>query len=318
MSPMSSPRALGGYYGDISLGIPPQTFTVQFEANCYGSAWVANFPSGSKHRFYNHSKSSSYVANGTTFGDPESFASGFYSKDTMQFGDFTIHHQLFAEVNNAVNYPEHPRTALDGIVSLRRDTTPVDPIMSMTLFRRLVESRVLEKPVFTFCYVKGVVRELTIGGFDERHYTDRTTYVPLVVSFDWRIPLDAISVNGNRVTMANIAWITTALPVIQWPPKEVEALAKIVGAKFDNKYEIECSSSGPEIVIGGTKFALNKDDYALRTKGSTTCHWAINSMTEQTDERILGIPFIEKFYTIFDWGTGTEGTDGRIGIALRA
>jgi hypothetical protein len=117
-----------------------------------------------------------------------------------------------------------------------------------------------------------------------------------------------------------MALVDPIVPVIWGPTDEVEALAEIIGADVDNKYEIDCSSSGPEIVIviGGTKFALTKKDYTLRTEGSTVCHWAINPMPEQTDAWILGIPFVEKFYTIFDWGTGTEGTDGRVGLALRA
>jgi|UniRef100_K3XBF0 hypothetical protein len=239
----------------------------------------------------------------------------------MQFGDFTIQQQLFAEVNNTINYPEYPRTAFDGLISLRRDTTPIDPFCSPSPFHRLVDSGVLEKPVFAFYYEKGVGGELTIGDVDNSHYTGEITYVPLEVSYDWRIQLDTISVNGKNMSKVGIAWIMTMLPVIIGPHDEVEALAKIVAASANNKYEIDCSSSGPEIaiVIGGTKFTLTKDDYTLRTKGSTVCHWAFNPSSLMGNGWMLGIPFVEKFYTIFDWGAGAEfSTDGRVGIALRA
>ena len=56
----------------------------------------------SSHNFYHESKSSTYVANGSTFkieydSGP---ASGFYSKDTVNIGGVSITDYFFAEVTN--------------------------------------------------------------------------------------------------------------------------------------------------------------------------------------------------------------------------
>merc|ERR1712188_296037 len=93
------------YYGQATVGTPPQTFDVIFDT---GSAnlWVPNHKVGliglMKHK-YDSSKSSTYTKNGTEFKIQYGSGpvSGIWSKDTVSIGGQVIKEQDFAEVENA-------------------------------------------------------------------------------------------------------------------------------------------------------------------------------------------------------------------------
>jgi hypothetical protein len=58
----------------------------------------------SNSNFYDHSKSSTYVANGTSFSIKygKGFVNGFNSMDTVTLGQFSIKNQKFAEINDTL------------------------------------------------------------------------------------------------------------------------------------------------------------------------------------------------------------------------
>ena len=97
------------YYGPISVGTPPQQLEVIYDTGS-SNLWVSNKKPGffSKHHYYDHGKSTSYTANGTTFNIRYGSGpvSGFYSRDTMTIGEYAIPSYLFAEVNST-----HTRSA---------------------------------------------------------------------------------------------------------------------------------------------------------------------------------------------------------------
>ena len=95
------------YYGPISMGSPGQQLEVIYDTGS-SNLWVSNKKPGlfSKHHYYDHEKSTSYTANGTTFNIRYGSGpvSGFYSKDTMAIGDYAI--------PNCVCQPALPSLAL--------------------------------------------------------------------------------------------------------------------------------------------------------------------------------------------------------------
>ena len=90
------------YYGEISVGTPPQNVAVVFDTGS-SNLWVPNKkPFLSKHAIYENKKSSTYVKNGTEFKIQYGSGpvSGEYSRDTVAIGDYSVANYLFAEVDD--------------------------------------------------------------------------------------------------------------------------------------------------------------------------------------------------------------------------
>merc|ERR1719201_2441673 len=191
------------YFGTISVGTPPQDVRVIYDTGS-SNLWASNIKPGlfSAHKHYDHSKSSSYVANGTVFNIQYGSGpvSGFYSKDTMTVGDIAIPGYTFAEVDNTKGLgPAYSVGHFDGICGMGWDDISVDGVE--TPLRALVNSGKLDEPVFAFYLGSGGADgELTIGGVDSTKYTGDFHYVPVVPMIPgttgyWEIVLDDVLVN---------------------------------------------------------------------------------------------------------------------------
>ncbi|CAG2117490.1 unnamed protein product, partial [Medioppia subpectinata] len=90
------------YSGYISLGTPPQPFSITFQTGT-SSLWVPSVRCQScackVHSNYNSSRSSTYVKNGTAFSIQYMYgsASGYLSTDTLIIGGVKVVNQTFAE-----------------------------------------------------------------------------------------------------------------------------------------------------------------------------------------------------------------------------
>ncbi|XP_023304879.2 lysosomal aspartic protease-like, partial [Lucilia cuprina] len=123
------------YYGDISIGTPPQKFVVLFDSGS-SNLWV---PSSrcwiwdvacKKHNQYNHDKSSTYVTNGESISIQygSGSMSGFLSQDDVTLEGLTIKNQVFAE---AMNEPGNSFTDanFDGIFGMAYQSLAEDNVV---------------------------------------------------------------------------------------------------------------------------------------------------------------------------------------------
>merc|ERR1719160_1893731 len=126
------------YYGDIQVGTPGQTMSMIYDTGS-SNLWVPNTKKLlSSHKVYTHSKSSTYIANGTTFSIlyGSGPVSGFYSEDTATIGGNALPSYTFAEVNNTKGLGlGYAVGKVDGV------KTPV---------RALVDNKVLDENIFAF------------------------------------------------------------------------------------------------------------------------------------------------------------------------
>ena len=109
------------YYGEISVGTPPQRLAVVFDTGS-SNLWVPNKkPFLSTHRTYAHDESSTYVKNGSKFAIQYGSGpvSGVYSRDTLRVGDIQTKSYLFAEVDDTSGLGVGYRLGkFDGILGL--------------------------------------------------------------------------------------------------------------------------------------------------------------------------------------------------------
>merc|ERR1712046_417733 len=246
----------------IQMGTPAQDLRVIYDTGS-SNLWVSNIKPGilSSHQYYDHSKSSTYVANGTVFNIEYGSGpvSGVYSEETISIGGIEIPGYTFAEVDNVKGLgPAYSVGHFDGICGMGLDDISVDGVE--TPLRALVNSGKLDEPVFAFYLGSGGADgELTIGGVNSAHYTGDFHYVPVVdmvpgTTGYWEIVLDDVTVNGKSISSAKRGVVDSGTSLMVVPTDEIKAVAAAVGAKqlsiippLNREYSIDCDADAPAI-----------------------------------------------------------------------
>ena len=309
------------YYGPLSIGTPPQQIEVIYDTGS-SNLWASDIKPGflSSHHRYDHTKSTSYVANGSTFNIQYGSGpvSGFYSNDTFAVGSNIIPAYTFAEVNNTKGLgPAYSVGHFDGICGMGWDDISVDGVE--TPLRALINSGLLKEPVFAFYrgQQSGDKGELVVGGVNSAHYSGDFKYVDVQMTVPgkmgyWEIALDDIKVGGASQTSTKKAIIDSGTSLLAGPTDEVKALAKLVGAKpilpippFNKEYTMNCTAPAPDIDIsfGGNTFTLTRDQYTINMEGQ--CLFAMSPIDVPAPAGplwILGDVFMRANYVKFDVG----------------
>ena len=325
------------YYGPVSVGTPPQNLEVIYDTGS-SNLWVSNIKPGflSSHHAYFHDKSSSYVANNSIFNIRYGSGpvSGFYSRDSVAFGDVTVKNYLFAEVNNTKGLGMgYTIGKFDGIAGMGWYDISVDHVQ--TPLQALVASGQLAEKVFAFYLGSGGAKgELLLGGVDPAHYTGDFTYVPLMDTVPgkvgyWAMGMDDITINGASVTSCRKAIVDSGTSLLAAPSADIKKIAAAVGAHtvlpippFNKEYFINCTSPGPDINIklGGVDFVLTKEDYIINDGGK--CLFAMTGLDVPAPAGplyILGDVFMRAHYVKFDVGQRRLGfATLKKGVAVRA
>eukprot|EP01065_Artemidia_motanka_P049646 TRINITY_DN8290_c0_g1_i1.p1 TRINITY_DN8290_c0_g1~~TRINITY_DN8290_c0_g1_i1.p1 ORF type:complete len:542 (+),score=223.40 TRINITY_DN8290_c0_g1_i1:88-1713(+) len=307
------------YYGELSVGTPPQTMQVIYDTGS-SNLWVPDVKKG-KHSIYDHSKSSTYKANGTVFkimygSGP---VSGFYSSDSVTVAGVGVSDYTFAEVNDTKGLGlAYSIGKFDGICGMGWDDISVDGVE--TPLRALVNSKKLPANVFAFYLgTGGAAGELVVGGVNPKHYTGDFSYVPVIDSVPgkvgyWALKLDGFSVNGNSVSDVSKAIVDSGTSLLAVPTKEIKAIAKLVGAKtvlpfppFNKEYTMDCDASAPNLdfKIGGKTYTLTKEDYMIKSckAGQCQCLFGMTGLDVPAPAGpliILGDVFMRAHYVKFD------------------
>lgn len=312
------------FYGPMTIGTPPKTFNVIYDTGS-SNLWLPGTACTNcgTHPKYDHSASSTYVANGTEwkimYGSGP--VSGFLSVDSAGVGSASVTGQKFAEVTDTKGLGlAYKIGKFDGILGLAFPAISVDGIDPV--FVTMIEQKAVEEPVFAFYLseTSGVDGELDFGGIDSAHYTGDISYVPVSSETYWEVKLDGINIGGTAASKTTKAIVDSGTSLLAGPTDEVKAIAKMVGAIpfIHGEFLIGCNkvTTGPniDIVLGGKNYTLTPADYIIK-ESEKLCLFGMVGIDVPAPNGplwILGDPFIRKFYTIFDYGKK------RLGFALAA
>ncbi|XP_055974787.1 renin [Sorex fumeus] len=321
------------YYGEISIGTPPQPFKVIFDT---GSAnlWVPSskcsplYSACEIHNLYDSEKSSSYLKNGTelTIHYGSGRVKGFQSQDVVTIGGITVT-QTFGEVTELPAIP-FMLAKFDGVLGMG---FPAQAIGGVTpVFDNILSQKVLNRDVFSVYYSRNskkshsVGGEIVLGGSDPQYYQGNFHYVSVSKTDSWQISMKGVSVNEATLLCAEgcKAVVDTGASYISGPTSSLRVLMDTLGAKELSNYEyvVSCNQlpTLPNISfhLGNSAYTLTSFDYALLQDSYSNddeCTLALHGMDIPPPTGpvwVLGATFIRKFYTEFDRG------NNRIGFAL--
>jgi len=224
------------YTGTIYVGTPGMQADVVFDTGS-SNLWVPNkkpSPFVSKH-IYDHSKSSTYKANGEKFyiGYGSGPVSGFLSEDTVYWGDLKLNNYTFAEVNDVSGLGKlYTSTPMDGILGLGFSPLSVDkltvPIAALQASGQLADN------CFAFYLGDGKTSELLFGGVDSKHYTGDFTYVPLSAETYWQVHLNKLMLGNDQIgglfSKSQKAIVDSGTSLLAAPSADLQAIATKLGA----------------------------------------------------------------------------------------
>ncbi|NXG78595.1 PEPE protein, partial [Baryphthengus martii] len=190
------------YYGAISIGTPPQDFTVVFDTGS-SNLWVPSVsctsPACENHRLFNPSESSTYKSTRQNLsihygtGNME----GIVGSDTVSVASLVDTNQLFGlSTSEPGQFFVHVQ--FDGVLGLGYPNLAVDGIMPV--FDNLVNANLLEENLFSVYLSRETTGSVVVfGGIDESYFTGSIHWISVSHQSYWQIAVDSIVVNSQEV-----------------------------------------------------------------------------------------------------------------------
>ncbi|XP_071497103.1 cathepsin D-like [Diadema antillarum] len=267
------------YYGSLSLGTPPQTFSVLFDTGCT-DLWIASssFSPESgwirRHHAYNSSKSSSYVANGTKWSIvyANCYAEGFVSQDVVTIGDVTLKAQFFGEATAVSGFPLLT-SRFDGILGLAYPN--VAQVSNVPVFDNLVKQGLIQDPVFSVYLGRNSsdrpAGEIVFGGADPLRYTGDFHYVNVSHQGLWQINVESVTLGSSVISVNYQAVVDTGCSAVGVPTPLIDGFMEKLDAieVTYGEYIVPCSDVDalPDITftLNGMAYVLTGRDYVNKT-----------------------------------------------------
>ncbi|XP_069760180.1 uncharacterized protein [Narcine bancroftii] len=271
------------YYGEISIGTPPQTFTVVFDTGS-SNLWVPSAycisDACKSHQRFQSFFSSTYSPKGSSFSIRYGTGQivGMLGKDKVRIGNITVQGQEFGE---SVYEPGSTFTLaqFDGILGLGYSSLAVGG--AIPVFDRMMHQGLLKSPIFSFL-------------------------------------LNSIKFH-NIVVCRNgcPAIVDTGTSLIGGPYMAIKAmLHDFADSQIGmGEFVVACKKilklPNVTITIAGVEYVFEAKDYVKKfEEENPVCLYgfqAVNIYSSDEPLWILGDVFLAKFYTIFDRGNDRVG-----------
>ncbi|XP_036022900.1 gastricsin [Onychomys torridus] len=311
------------YFGEISIGTPPQNFLVLFDTGS-SNLWVPSVYCQSQacttHPRYNPSESSTYYTEGQTFSLQYGTGSltGFFGYDTLTLQGIQVPNQEFglSETEPGSNFVY---AQFDGIMGLAYPALSVGG--ATTAMQGLLQEGALSQPLFGV-YLGSQQGsnggQIVFGGVDENLYTGEITWIPVIQELYWKINIDDFLIGGEASGWCSQGCqgiVDTGTSLLTMPTQYLNSLLQTIGAQEGEygEYYVSCDSVGnlPTLtfVLNGVQFPLSPSSYILQEDGYCMVGLESSYLTSENGQPtwILGDVFLRSYYSIFDMGNNMVG-----------
>ncbi|KAH1171983.1 hypothetical protein KIL84_007601 [Mauremys mutica] len=317
------------YYGEISIGTPPQNFLVLFDtgsSNLWVPSTYCQSQACSNHARFNPSQSSTYSSNGQTFSLQYGSGSltGFFGYDTMTLQNIAVTNQEFGLSENEPG-TNFIYAQFDGILGMAYPSLAVGG--ATTALQGMLQENLLSQPIFSF-YLSSQPSsqyggEVVFGGVDSSLYSGQIYWAPVTQELYWQIGIDEFAIGGQATGWCSQgcqAIVDTGTSLLTVPQQLMSTFLQDVGAQENEygEYVVDCSSvqSLPTIsfTINGVSFPLPPSAYILSNNGYCSVGVEPTYLPSQNGQPlwILGDVFLRQYYSVYDMG------NNRIGFAAVA
>lgn len=301
------------YYGKITVGTPPQSFTVIFDT-ASRKTWVPSVGCSVEqcqdHPLYDHENSSTYKAyddwvNATVTGGGQ--ISGRAAFETIEIAGFTVTEQLFVEATD-IDPQVYENAMFDGVVGLSIEATR--PYTHWTIFDHLFDSGVLTRNVFAF-YLhptpNGADGELVLGDIEESHF-DGELVRQGTSSGEWLFYVEGVKIGARWLQNDSIyGKPVSTLPYIYGPQRDMDVIHKLLNATKTpgGEYTVDCSNIAalPNITMKMSfkNFDLRPQDYVVKINSTCYSGFAVDEKHQEPGKSVwlLGHSFLRRVYTVF-------------------
>ncbi|KAK1328928.1 hypothetical protein QTO34_011098 [Cnephaeus nilssonii] len=319
------------YFGEISIGTPPQNFLVLFDtgsSNLWVPSTYCQSQACSNHNRFNPSLSSTFRNNGQTY--TLSYGSGSLSVvlgyDTVTVQNIVVNNQEFGLSENEPNNPFY-YSDFDGILGMAYPNMAVGN--APTVMQGMLQQGQLTLPIFSFYFSRQPTRqyggELILGGVDNQLYSGQIVWAPVTQELYWQIAIQEFAI-GNQATgwcsQGCQAIVDTGTFLLAVPQQYMGSFLQATGAQQaqNGDFVVACNSvqSLPTItfIISGSQFPLPPSAYVLNVcqqrllQAGDRGH--LPALPNGQPLWILGDVFLKEYYSVYDMA------NNRVGFAFAA
>lgn len=310
------------YFGEISIGTPPQNFLVLFDTGS-SNLWVPSVYCQSEacttHTRYNPSKSSTYYTKGQTFSLQYGTGSltGFFGYDTLTVQGIKVPNQEFGLSENEPG-TDFVYADFDGIMGLAFPGLSAGG--ATTAMQGLLKEGALSQPLFGV-YLGSQEGsdggQIVFGGVDKNLYTGELTWIPVTQALYWQISIDDFLIGGTTSGWCSQGCqgiVDTGTSLLTMPSQYLSDFLEAIGAEEEyGEYFVSCDSVSSlptfNFVLNGVEFPLSPSSYILQEDGYCMVGLESTPLTSEDGQPfwILGDVFLRSYYAVFDMGNKKVG-----------
>ncbi|XP_062953883.1 gastricsin [Cynocephalus volans] len=312
------------YFGEISIGTPPQNFLVLFDTGS-SNLWVPSIYCQSQacnsHSRFNPSQSSTYSTNGQTFSLQYGSGSltGFFGYDTLTVQSIQVPDQEFGLSENEPG-TNFFYTQFDGIMGMAYSDLSMGG--ATTALHGMLREGALTSEVFSFYLSKQQGSQdggaVIFGGVDNSLFTGQIYWAPVTQELYWQIAIEEFLIGDEASGWCSEgcqAIVDTGTSLLTVPQQYMSALLHATGAQEAEygEFLVNCNNIQNlptfTFIINGVQFPLPPSAYILSNNGYCTVGVEPTYLSSQSSQPlwILGDIFLRSYYSVFDMGNNRVG-----------